>query len=109
MWAAYARGVSKFGSDVNYLFFDVLPALAPGVLVHIHDVFDRFEYPTDWVLEGRAWTEQYILHAFLQYNDAYEVVLFGNQMVSQEQPWFADHMPLCLKNPGGSIWLRRKA
>ena len=30
--------VSKIGSDVNRLYFDVLPALAPGVLIHIHDV-----------------------------------------------------------------------
>ena len=33
--------VSKTGSDVNYLFFDVLPALKPGVLV----AYSRYSLP----------------------------------------------------------------
>lgn len=37
--------VSKAGSDVNYLFFEVLPRLRPGVMVHIHDIFLPDEYP----------------------------------------------------------------
>ena len=31
--------VVKAGSDVNHLFFRVLPRLAPGVWVHVHDIF----------------------------------------------------------------------
>lgn len=31
--------VSKTGSDVNYLYFEVLPRLTAGVVVHIHDIF----------------------------------------------------------------------
>ncbi len=31
--------VAKTGSDVNRLYFDALPALAPGVHIHIHDIF----------------------------------------------------------------------
>lgn len=46
--------VSKIGSDVNYLYLEILPRLAPGVLVHIHDVFTNFEYPAGWVYEGRS-------------------------------------------------------
>ncbi|MCW0220502.1 MAG: class I SAM-dependent methyltransferase, partial [Prosthecobacter sp.] len=30
---------SKVASDVNWFFFEVLPRLAPGVLIHIHDIF----------------------------------------------------------------------
>src|SRR5450432_2380824 len=30
--------VAKTGSDVNFLFFEVLPRLAAGVRVHIHDI-----------------------------------------------------------------------
>jgi hypothetical protein len=37
--------VARVGSDVNYLAFEVLPRLAAGVLVHVHDVFYPFEYP----------------------------------------------------------------
>src|ERR1017187_3178032 len=68
--------VSKIGSDVNRLFFDVLPALAPGVLIHIHDVAGNLEYPREWLDEGRAWNEQYLLRAFLMHNTAYRIELF---------------------------------
>src|SRR5262249_30901378 len=47
--------VSKVGSDVNHLIFQILPALADNVVVHFHDIFYPFEYPKDWVYEGRAW------------------------------------------------------
>jgi predicted O-methyltransferase YrrM len=46
--------VSKVGSDVNYLLFSVLPQLAPGVLVHFHDVPYPFEYPPAWIDYGFA-------------------------------------------------------
>ena len=53
--------VVKAGSDVNHLFFDVLPRLRVGVWVHLHDIFFPFEYPEAWVREGRAWHEAHLL------------------------------------------------
>jgi SAM-dependent methyltransferase len=99
--------VAKVGSDVNYLFFEILPRLAVGVFVHIHDVFASFEYPIDWLREGRAWNEQYVLRAFLQFNACFRVRLFGNYMVLRHHDWFQRSMPLCLKNPGGAFWMQR--
>lgn len=101
--------VSKTGSDVNYLFFEILPALKPGVFIHIHDIFYPFEYPTEWVYAGRAWNEAYLLHAFLQYNRAFSIQLMSDYLVQQHRDWFANQMPLCLQDPGGSIWLRKEA
>jgi predicted O-methyltransferase YrrM len=49
--------VAKIGSDVNYLLGEVLPALAAGVFVHIHDVPYPFEYFRAWVEQGIAWNE----------------------------------------------------
>src|SRR5690606_1842332 len=69
--------VSKINSDVNYIFFEILPRLASGVYIHFHDIFFPFEYPKAWVYEGRAWNEAYILRAFLQYNNAFSVVLMN--------------------------------
>ena len=100
--------VARAGSDVNHLVFEVLPSLRAGVLVHVHDVFYPFEYPAAWVRDGRAWNEAYLLRAFLQYNEAFEIVLFNTYLEQARPEWFAEHMPLCLKNPGGSIWLRRR-
>jgi predicted O-methyltransferase YrrM len=64
----------KTGGDVPYLFLEILPRLRPGVLIHIHDIFLPFDYPEEWVLEDWRWNEQYLLHAFLSYNQAFEIL-----------------------------------
>ncbi len=97
--------VSKAGSDVNYIFFEILPILQKGVVVHFHDIFCNFEYPKAWVYEGRAWNEDYLLRAFLQFNNAFEILFFNNYIVAKEKKLFEEHMPLYLKNPGGSLWM----
>jgi predicted O-methyltransferase YrrM len=99
--------VSKIGSDVNRLYFDVLPALARGVLIHIHDVAGNLEYPKEWFDEGRAWNEQYLLRAFLMNNDAYRVELFTGWLFNTQHAWFREHMPLCARGGGGQMWLRK--
>jgi len=53
--------VAKAGSDVNFHLFEVLPNLAPDVLIHFHDVFYPFEYPESWFFdENRSWNENYM-------------------------------------------------
>lgn len=99
--------VSKTGSDVNRLFFEVLPRLRPDVWVHVHDVFYPFEYPEGWVEQGRAWNEDYLLRALLIFSSGFEITLFNTYLEAFHEEWFRREMPLCLKNPGGSIWLRR--
>ena len=100
--------VAKIGSDVNYIFAEILPSLAPGVHVHFHDVFYPFEYPSSWVYNGRAWSEAYVLRAFLMYNGTFEIVLFNTFLEHFHPDFFAREFPLCLRNAGGSIWIRRK-
>ena len=99
--------VSRIGSDVNYLFFEVLPALEPGVIVHVHDVLWPFEYPRKWLLEGRAWNEAYLLRAFLQYNSAFDVMMFNAWIGHAARELAAEVMPGFLNNPGGSFWMRK--
>lgn len=99
--------VMKIGSDVHHLLTEVLPRLRPGVYVHIHDVFYPFEYPEEWITGGRAWSEAYALRAFLTFNDVFEIVLFNTYLERFHRDIFERDMPLCLKNEGGSIWLRR--
>jgi predicted O-methyltransferase YrrM len=99
--------VAKAGSDVNRIVFEILPRLRPGVHVHFHDVFYPFEYPKPWVYDERGWNEDYFLRAFLQYNSAYEIALFGTYLIRFHRDWFKQHMPLCLDNPGGALWIRR--
>lgn len=99
--------VAKVGSDVNHLFAEVLPRLRSGVYVHFHDIYYPFEYPKEWVMQGRAWNEAYVLRAFLQHNDAYEVVLFNSYLDTFHREYLKERMPLVARNPGSSIWLRK--
>jgi Methyltransferase domain len=103
--------MGKLGSDVFYEIFEVLPRLQPGVVVHIHDIFFPRSYPADWVLnQRRFWNEQNLLHAFLMFNDRFEVLWAG--------PFVQQHAPKVIgaairsfesagSNPGYSFWMRR--
>ena len=64
----------KTGGDVVFLLHEVLPRLAAGVVVHFHDIFLPFDYPQEWVFEGRAWNEQYAVGSFLAFNSQFEVL-----------------------------------
>lgn len=101
--------VAKVGSDVNFLFFDVLPRLKPGVYVHLHDIFLPDEYLKPWVLdEERSWNEQYLLHAFLMYNREWRVVWMSHYMLSRHAQAVSSVFPRCpALGSGGSFWMQR--
>jgi hypothetical protein len=98
--------VSKVGSDVNYIFFDILPRLKSGVIIHFHDIFYPFEYPKDWVYGGRNWNECYMLRALLMNNTDYQIMLFVEYLHIHHYNAFAK-MPLCYNNRGCSFWMRK--
>jgi len=99
--------VSKIDSDINHIFFQILPRLPKGVFVHFHDIFYPFEYPQQWVYEGKVWNEAYMLRAFLTYNVAFKIIMFNTFMEGFHEDFFQKYMPLCLKNKGASIWLQK--
>ena len=73
--------VLKIGSDVQFEYLEILPRLHTGVVVHLHDIFLPAEYPKEWVLEKYIfWTEQYLLQAFLTFNDSFKVLWAGSYM-----------------------------
>lgn len=100
--------VSKAGSDVNYLYLEVIPSLAAGVYIHVHDVFLNFEYPQKWIMDGRAWNEQYLLRALLCNNHSLEIVLMTSVLHDIDREWISSEMPSCRRNMGGSIYLKTK-
>jgi predicted O-methyltransferase YrrM len=104
----------KFGSDVCREILEILPALSSGVWIHFHDIFFPYDYPPKWLIEQRrAWNEQYMLEAFLAYNDCFEVVL-ANHWLSVDYPQAVAKIwsgVLNWKDPNhhcGSLWLRKK-
>jgi predicted O-methyltransferase YrrM len=101
--------VLRTGSDVCRELFEILPRLAPGVLVHIHDMFWPFEYSHDWVVgENRSWNELQAVRAFLIGNADWEVVWFNDYMAQLERPLLEATYPRMLRNSGGALWLRRR-
>ncbi|HLA55994.1 MAG TPA: class I SAM-dependent methyltransferase [Flavobacterium sp.] len=99
--------VSKTGSDVNYILFEILPVLKSGVLIHFHDIFYPFEYPKEWVFQGRNWNEDYIVKAFLMYNDKFKIRLFSEYLHKFHSDAFGK-MPLAYKNFGGDLWIEKQ-
>lgn len=101
--------VCKCGSDINYILFDVLPRLKPGVIIHFHDIFFPFEYPKSWLLDiGVAWNETYFLRAFLQYNPAFEIIFFSDYLANFYRRNLEESIPQFLEGSGSSIWIRKK-
>ncbi len=100
--------VSKAGSDVNYLFFDILPHLNRGTLVHIHDIFSGFEYPEKWLKEGRAWNESYLLRAFLMFNSVFEIYAWPQICkVPETIKEFSNIHGIEIPFPGSSLYLKK--
>lgn len=99
--------VVKSGSDLYFLFFEVIPTLATGVTVHFHDVFYPFDYRSEWLSMGRYWNEAYFLRAFLSYNSEWRIRFFNSYVGYKFHDYLAQWMPLCLKDTGGSIYIER--
>jgi hypothetical protein len=52
------------GTDTDMLFNEVLPRLARGVMIHIHDIFLPDDYPSEW--DWRGYNEQLGVAALIQ-------------------------------------------
>jgi predicted O-methyltransferase YrrM len=99
----------KIDSDVNRIVLDVLPTLAPGVLVHVHDIFLPYEYPRRFAEElGLHWAEQYLLQAFLAGNRDFEVVAAVYALCRDRPDEMARLAPTWRSGATASaFWLRR--
>lgn len=105
----------RTGGDVNFLFLDVLPRLAPGVLIHIHDIDLPYEYPEVYFTNPSFrmfWTEAYLLQSFLAFNSQFEVLLgMAYLMIDRKKEFqeaFPAYDPTKHKSISGSFWIRRK-
>ncbi|HUZ09254.1 MAG TPA: class I SAM-dependent methyltransferase [Acidimicrobiales bacterium] len=102
--------VLRTGGDVAFEYLEVLPRLAPGVVVHVHDIFLPGEYPRHWLVD-LLWfpTEQYVLQAFLTHNDAYEVLWSSAAVAASHPAELSEAIPSRVTGLGpGSFWIRRK-
>lgn len=99
----------KTGNDVVFLLLTVLPALPPGVIVHIHDIFLPYEYPRAWVIEEKwNWCEQYLVQALLQDSPPWEVLWAGHYL-QRSRTDFSGHFRFWRDWDARSLWLKRTA
>jgi hypothetical protein len=100
-------------SDATVFFLDVLPALAPGVLVGIHDIYLPYDYPPDW--SGRYYSEQYLLAAHLLAGGSLTEPVLASRYVSAQpklasllEPLWSDPNLAEVERHGGAFWLQTK-
>jgi len=101
--------VVKMGGDVNRVVLDVLPRLAPGVLVHFHDIWLPWEYHAGLVAELGFWNEQYLLQAYLAENARWEVVVAAQALARTRRGDLEDMFPSFAGSRAHptSFWIRR--
>ncbi len=96
-------------NDVLFEYLEILPQLKKGVLIHIHDIFTPRHYRADWLAKDlRLWNEQYLLEAFLYFNDSFEIVYSLNYLKND----FYNETQKVLTNLNendqpGSFWIRK--
>lgn len=99
--------VAKIDSDVNYLFFQVLPRLRAGVYIHWHDIYYPFTLPADWVQKGWHWNEAFLLRAFLANNSQYEIQFFNSYLSRFHMDDIAALNPHARDHSGCSLWIKK--
>ena len=101
--------VVKMGSDVNRIVLRFLPLLAPGVVVHFHDICLPYEYPKYFADLGLYWGEQYLLQAFLSLNASFEVMCAVYALCRERPDEVAATGLAGPEQTGGAFWIRRVA
>ncbi len=92
------------GTDCTRFFLEILPALPPGILVHVHDILLPYEYDT--AFSKLYFAEQYLLAALLISSQQW-VSLWGTYYFRRMgmHPEFVPEGP---QGSGQSFWMIRK-
>jgi len=97
--------------DVLFEFLELLPTLKPGVLIHVHDVFTPRDYLKEWVVDRHIhWNEQYLLEAFLSFNDQFRIIGAVNLLKKEYGKSLEEKCPVTAGKPEdepGSFWMVR--
>src|SRR5262249_22024482 len=86
--------------EVSRIILEMLPRLDPGVVVHFHDIYFPYDYPTD-ILEGALFFshESPLLHAFLVNNPRYALLASLSMLHHQRPTPLADLVASYLPRP----------
>ena len=98
-------------SDATVCFLDLLPYLAKGVIVHIHDIYLPYDYPQ--FMCDRFYSEQYVLAAFVIANPEKYKPIFPGIFISEDKElstiissiWEHPNT-MNVEKHGGSFWMQ---
>lgn len=95
------------GTDVDWLFNRVLPALPPGVLLHIHDIFLPDDYPADWAWRG--YNEQQAIGPLLAggFQPVFSSHYAATRLTAAVQGGIVGRLPQAAGAWPASLWLIR--
>lgn len=97
--------------DVLFEYLELLPTLAKGVIVHVHDIFSPRNYLRRWLEEDvKFWNEQYLLEAFLTHNHDWEIIGALNYLHHGHNELLHKMAPhLTTDSEPGSMYIRKIA
>ena len=97
--------------DVLWEILELLPRLNNGMLIHFHDIFTPHDYPLEWLTEElRLWNEQYLLEAFLSFNNSFEIVISMQHLTLRHRSKVIQAFPVLASDKErkpGSFWIRK--
>jgi hypothetical protein len=98
-------------SDAMVFFLETLPALKPGVIVHIHDIYLPYDYPQ--FMCDRFYSEQYGLAIAVLANPQRYQSIFPAYFISEDAALSASISGIWnhpntqgVERHGGSFWLK---
>jgi predicted O-methyltransferase YrrM len=94
--------------DVLFEYLEILPILNSGVIIHVHDIFSPKDYPDQWVNNHLLWNEQYLLEAFLSFNNDFRIIGALNYLTHNHREKLNEKCPHFSKDnnrEAGSFWM----
>ncbi len=97
------------GSDTELILDKILPLLAPGVIVHFHDIFLPDDYPAGW--RARRYNEQPKVEELIR-GGGYEILFASHFVVTRMRAELAASIAASLPLRAGahesSLWLLKR-
>lgn len=90
------------GGDVNYLVLEVLPRLAPGVVVQVHDIFLPYDFSRAVLKTYFHWSETSLVRAYLTHNPHTDILFCLSQLFYERRDVLAEVFPEFDPAPAGN-------
>ena len=104
--------ISKIGSDVNFLMFEVIPSLRSNTIIHWHDIYIPYNYPKSLIENIRRdsmYNESYVVQSFISYNNKFKILYSGkflqNKVSEYLKKRFSYYLP---KHHLTSFYIKKK-